>query len=191
MSDTLPIETTPYSELQRHLRETATLASAASVLGWDHETYMPPKAAALRGEQMAALSAIVHERRTAARVGELLAACEEAPSLRGDDEAAANLRALRRDFGRATRLPTSLVRSFAQTTSRAMHEWRAAREAGDFGAFAPWLQEVVDLNRERAAAYGIPAGGEAYDALLEDFEPGMTAAEIRTTFSALRAGLAP
>jgi carboxypeptidase Taq len=191
MSDTQPTGTSPYAELQRHLRETATLASAASVLGWDHETYMPPKAAALRGEQMAALSAIVHERRTAARVGELLQACEEDPSLREDDEAAANLRALRRDYDRATRLPTSLVRSFAQTTSRAMHEWRGAREAGDFGAFAPWLQEVVDLNRERAAAYGIPEGGEAYDALLEDYEPGMTTAEIRRTFDALRAGLTP
>ena len=191
MSDTQPTDTSPYTELQRHLRETATIASSAAVLGWDHETYMPPKAAALRGEQMAALSAIVHERRTAARVGELLAACEQDPSLRADEEAAANLRALRRDFDRATRLPTSLVRSFAQTTSRAMHEWRKAREASDFGAFAPWLQEVVDLNRERAAAYGIPAGGEAYDALLEDYEPGMTTAEIRRTFDALRAGLAP
>ncbi|HEX8213576.1 MAG TPA: carboxypeptidase M32 [Longimicrobium sp.] len=181
----------PYAELQRHLRESAMLASAAAVLGWDQETYMPVKAAALRGEQMAALSAIVHERRTAARVGELIAQCEEDPSLRGDKEAQANLRALRREYDRATRIPTSLVRSFAQTTSRAMHEWRGAREAGNFGAFAPWLQEVVNLNRERADALGVPPGGEVYDALLEDFEPGMTAAEIRSTFDALRAGLAP
>jgi carboxypeptidase Taq len=184
-------QTAPYAELLQHLRETATLASAGAVLGWDHETYMPPKAAALRGEQMAALSAIVHERRTAARVGELLDACEADTALRHDPDAAANLRALRRDYDRATRLPTSLVRAFAQTTTRAMHEWRAAREAGEFGRFAPWLQEVVDLNRERAQALGVPEGGEAYDALLEDYEPGMTAATIRRTFDALRAGLTP
>jgi len=182
---------TAYTELLQHLRETATLASAGAVLAWDHETYMPPKGAALRGEQMAALSAIVHERRTSSRAGELLAACEANPELRADADAAANLRALRRDFNRATRLPTSLVRSFAQTTSRAMHEWRKAREAGNFGVFAPWLQEVVDLNRERAEALGVPDGGEAYDALLEDYEPGMTTAEIRRTFDALRAGLTP
>jgi carboxypeptidase Taq len=190
MSEIHPADTS-YAELQRHLRETATLASAGAVLAWDHETYMPPKGAALRGEQMAALSAIVHERRTSSRAGELLAACEANPELRADADAAANLRALRRDFNRATRLPTSLVRSFAQTTSRAMHEWRKAREAGNFGVFAPWLQEVVDLNRERAEALGVPDGGEAYDALLEDYEPGMTTAEIRRTFDALRAGLAP
>jgi Zn-dependent M32 family carboxypeptidase len=71
-----------YDELQQHLRETATLASAGAVLGWDHETYMPPKAAALRGEQMAALSALVHERRTSARVGELLDASEADPAPR-------------------------------------------------------------------------------------------------------------
>ena len=69
MSDSLPADTSPYAELRRHLRETATLASSAAVLGWDQETYMPPGAAALRGEQMAALSALVHERRTSARVG--------------------------------------------------------------------------------------------------------------------------
>ncbi|HEX8359602.1 MAG TPA: carboxypeptidase M32 [Longimicrobium sp.] len=191
MSDTQPTDTSPYAELQRSLRESATLASAVSVLGWDQETYMPPKAAAFRGEQMAALSAIVHERRTDPRVGELIAACEEEAELQRDEEAAASIRALRRDYDRATRLPTPLVRAFAQTTSRAMHAWRDAREQSDFGAFAPWLQEVVDLNRERAQAFGIPAGGEAYDALLEDYEPGMTAAEIRRTFDALRAGLAP
>jgi carboxypeptidase Taq len=187
MSDTQ--DTSPYHELQRSLREAATLASASAVLGWDQETYMPPGAAAFRGEQMAALSAIVHERSTAPRIGELIAACEEDASL--DEESAACIRALRRDYERATRLPTSLVRAFAQTTSRAMHAWRDAREASDFGAFAPWLQEVVDLSRERAQAFGVPAGGEPYDALLEGFEPGMTAAEIRRTFHALRAGLAP
>jgi carboxypeptidase Taq len=191
MSAPQPTENSPYAELQRHFRESATLTSAASLLSWDQETYMPSGAASLRGEQLAAISAIVHERRTSTRVGDWIAECEADAELMADGEAAANLRALRADYDRATRVPTDLVRAFAETTSRSMHAWREARERSDFGAFAPWLQEVVDLNRERAEALGVPAGGERYDALLEDYEPGMTAAEIRRTFDALRAGLAP
>jgi len=169
----------------------ATLASASSIVGWDQETYMPPKAAALRGDQIAALSSIVHERRTSPRLGELLAACEADAALTADAATAANLREMRRDYDRATKLPPALVRDFAETSSRAMNAWRDARERSDFAAFSPWLEKVVRLNRERAEALGFSPGGEPYDALLDEFEPGMTTAEIRRTFDALRAGLAP
>jgi carboxypeptidase Taq len=179
-----------YGTLRERLREAATLGSAAAVLGWDQETYMPPAGAELRGAQLAALSAIVHERRTSAEIGELIAACEADAALMAGPEGA-NLRALRHDFDRATRLPTDLVRRFAEVTSRSMHAWRDARERSDFASFAPWLKQVVELNREKADALGAPAGGEAYDALLEDFEPGMTAAAIAGTFTALRGGLVP
>ncbi len=182
---------TAYEELTRHLHETAVLASASALLGWDQETYMPSRASELRGEQMAALSSIVHERRTSSKLGELLAACEADPALAEDADAAANLREIRRDFARATKLPADLVRAFAETSSRAMHVWRDAREANDFAAFAPWLEKVVELNRRRAEALGVPAGGEPYDALLDEFEPGMTTAAIGETFDRLRAGLSP
>ncbi|HKP74942.1 MAG TPA: carboxypeptidase M32 [Longimicrobiaceae bacterium] len=180
-----------YAELVGLLREAATLNSAISILGWDQETQMPDQASPLRAEQMAALSAIVHERRTSARVGELIAACECDAALADDPAAAANLAAIRRDYERATRLPPELVREIAETSSRAMHVWREAREKNDFAAFAPWLEKTVALNRATAEAFGWPEGGERYDALLETFEPGMTTAEITRTFDALRAGLAP
>jgi carboxypeptidase Taq len=195
MSETASPETHPehpaYAELTRHMRETATLSSAASLISWEQETYMPPKAADLRGDQLAALSSIVHERRTSARLGDLLAECEADAALTADPAVAANLRELRRDYTRATKLPSDLVRETAETSSRAMHAWRDARERSDFQAFAPWLEKVIVLNRRRAEAYGVPAGGEMYDALLDEYEPGMTTAEIGRTFDALRAGLAP
>ncbi|HEX8691796.1 MAG TPA: carboxypeptidase M32 [Longimicrobium sp.] len=191
MTDETRPEHPAYAELTRLMREAATLYSAASVVGWDQETYMPHRAAALRSEQLAALSSIIHERRTSPRIGELLEECQADASLTADPETAANLRELRRDYGRVTKLPPELVREMAETSSRAMHAWREARERSDFAAFAPWLEKVVRLNREKAQAYGWAEGGEAYDALLDEFEPGMTTAEIHRTFDALRAGLAP
>lgn len=181
----------PYDELLRHLREAATLASVAALAGWDQETGMPPAGAAHRGEQMSLLSALVHERRTAPRVAELIAACEGDATLMADADAAANVRAIRHDHARAVKLPTPLVRAFAEATTLGMHAWRDARERDDFASFAPHLEAIVRLTRERAECFGIPAGGEMYDALLEDYEPGMRAAELERIFAGLRGELAP
>ena len=79
----------------------------------------------------------------------------------------------------------------AETSSHALEAWKDARERDDFAAFAPWLERVLELNRAKAECYGVPAGGEPYDALLDEFEPGMTSAEVRRVFGSLRAGLAP
>ncbi len=181
----------PYAELTALLREAAVLASVSATLGWDQETMMPPAAAALRADQLAALSALVHERRTSPRLAELLERCEGDAALAADAAAAANLREIRRQYDLATRLPTSLVRAFAETSSRALEAWKDARERDDFAAFAPWLERVLELNRAKAECYGVPAGGEPYDALLDEYEPGMTSAGVRRVFGTLRAGLAP
>jgi carboxypeptidase Taq len=191
MAETRTGESGPYAELMAEMRQIATLQSVASALAWDQEVLMPNAAAPFRGEQMATVSSLTHERRTSARVGELIAACEADAALAGDEDAAANLRGIRHDYDRATRLPTELVRTMTEASALAMHAWREARERNDFAAFAPHLQKLLGLARERAACLGVPEGGETYDALLEDFEPGMRAAELRRVFSGLRAELAP
>ncbi|HEX2092709.1 MAG TPA: carboxypeptidase M32 [Longimicrobiaceae bacterium] len=184
-------EASPYAELTRHLREAAVLASARATLAWDQETMMPPAGVALRAEQLSALTALAHERRTSPRVAELLVACEEDPELTGDPVTAANLREVRREYELITRLPTSLVRELAETSSQALEVWRDARERDDFPAFAPWLERIVRLNRAKAECYGVPEGGDLYDPLLDEYEPGMTSVEVERVFTSLRAGLAP
>ncbi|HVH11440.1 MAG TPA: hypothetical protein VM759_00240, partial [Longimicrobium sp.] len=119
------------------LREIAVLGSVGATLGWDQEVMMPPAAAALRGEQAALLSALAHERRTAPALGELLARCEADAEIMADPDAGANLRNLRHDYDRLTKLPTELVREMAETSALGMHAWREHREANNFAGFAP------------------------------------------------------
>lgn len=192
MSD-LAAGSKPYRELLEHLREAAVLDSVRSLLGWDQETMMPAAGADLRSDQLASLSSLAHERHTDPRLGDLLAACEQDASLKGDEEAQANLREIRRDYDRATKLPTRLVAEMAKTFSQSMDAWKDARAKSDFKAFAPWLKKVVDLNREKARCYaGQSATGSAlYNALMDDFEPGMTAEKVAELFKPLRARLVP
>jgi len=167
------------------LATVSDLRAAASVLEWDQETYMPPGAAEARAQQLATLKTLAHELFTSDETARLLEDAEADPD--GHDPAL--LRVTRRDFDRATRRPASLIARQALTKARALEAWKRARQDNDFAAFAPFLEDTLTLAREEADALGYDA--HPYDALLEEYEPGATHAEIARTFAALRADLVP
>ena len=189
-----------YDDLIGRSRELATLASCSAVLGWDEQTYMPTGGSAHRGNQMALLAGLHHERATDPRIGELLAIVEgSALTAQPDSVEAVNVRELRRSYDRRVRLPRALVEELARTTSMAQSEWVAARAASDFRRFRPWLEKIVRLKREESAclagqapADGTPGrAGPAYDPLLDEYEPGARSADLSVLFDALRRELTP
>jgi carboxypeptidase Taq len=178
-----------YAELLRRVKDHGLLSSCASVLGWDERTYMPRQGSAHRAEQMALLARLTHEMLTAPEVGELLGAVEGTALVRETDSAAVNVREIRRFYDRAVKLPKRLVEELARVTTRAQQVWQEARQANDWAAFQPWLEKIVDLKRQEAQAIGFREA--PYDALLDEYEPGATTAEITRVFAALRAELVP
>lgn len=179
---------TAYLELLRRVREETLLASCAELLGWDEETYMPRGGGPHRGDQMALLAGLCHERATDPRLGELLDQLEASP-LAADPDAAVNLREIRRVWQRHTRLPRGLVEEQARTTTLAQQEWARARQEGSFAPFASWLSRVLHLKRQEAECLGydtIP-----YDALLEEYEPGARTTDLTDLFATLRRELVP
>ncbi|MFA5551342.1 MAG: carboxypeptidase M32 [Trueperaceae bacterium] len=159
------------------------LGKAAALLSWDQDTYMPEGGSQGRGHQMATLDSIRHARLTSARMADLLSALEAA-ELPADGVEAATVREARRAYERATRLPSRLVEELARQSSSARLAWVRAREADDFGLFEPELARMVELKREEADAVGFET--ERYDALLDEYEPGATVAEVRRIFGRLR-----
>ncbi len=170
---------TAYEELMAFQRETEALGQVMGRLGWDQETVMPAGAAEQRAEEMAALDSVLHRRRTDPRIGEWLEKAEAA-----DEIAERQLHKIRRRFERTQRIPEKLSAALARTTSLAHRVWAEARATNDFDLFAPKLTEVLDLAREKAAA--LADDGNLYDALADDYEPGITEAELEAMFNALR-----
>jgi len=160
-------------------RDTEALSQIAGRLGWDQETMMPRNSADQRGEEMAAIEGVLHARRTHPRVGDWLATAE-AP----DDAGAANLRHIARIYARTTRVPARLASELARVTSLAQGVWARARATDDVAAFLPTFKTVLSLKREQAAA--LAEGGDLYDALLDDYEPGGTGQGLADMFGALR-----
>jgi carboxypeptidase Taq len=172
---------TAYADLMAHVRETHALSQVMGRLGWDQETMMPRGAAPQRAEEMAALEGVLHARRIAPEVADWLEAIDKAEL---DEVGQANLRHIRREHDRASKVPAALAARIARVTSEAQGTWAEARADDDFKAFAPTLTEVLALKREEGQA--LAAGGDVYDAMLADYEPGTTGAELEAMFGALR-----
>jgi carboxypeptidase Taq len=151
---------------------------------------MPAKGAGLRGEQMAFLAAMAHQKFTDPKVSELLHAIESSSLVRDPEaDAAANMRELRRAFDRATKIPQALVEELARVSTQAQQAWEGAKKGNDFKAFQPWLEKIVSLKREEASAVGFR--DHPYNALIEEYEPGTTVADLKVLFANLTAELVP
>ena len=168
-----------FAEVMAIARQTVALEQVMGRLGWDQETQMPQGAAEQRGEEMAALEGVLHARRSDPRLGELLAV-----AVAPDPAAAAQLREVARSHARAVKVPGPLAQEIARVTSVAQGIWAEARAREDVAAFLPTLAEVVRLKREEGAA--LAQGGDVYDALADDYEPGLKGADIAAMFGAMR-----
>ncbi len=168
-----------YDDLMAYERVTQALSSVAGRTGWDQETMMPDGAAELRAEEMAALEEVLHARRANPATGELLET-----AMAEDAVAEANLRLIRRSYARTIKIPADLATAIARHISRSQGIWAAARANDDVASFLPELKEVIRLKREEAAC--LAEGGDVYDALLDDYEPGITGAELGAMFDRMR-----
>ncbi|MBK1881367.1 carboxypeptidase M32 [Luteolibacter pohnpeiensis] len=164
-------------------REHAVISSASSALGWDQETYMPDAAATHRAAQLSWLSSRAHELATSDAWKKDLEDAEAA-NTGTDAKLTANLRELRREFDRATKLPVELVARESEATSLGMHAWAEARKNNDFASFAPHLSKLVALAREKAELWGYE--NEPYDALLDGYERATSTAAVASLFDDLR-----
>ena len=177
-------------QLKKRLAEIADLDAAAAVLGWDQETYMPPGAIEARAAQLTTLARLSHQAFADDTVGRLLdEAAAEVAGAPYDSDDASLVRVTRRDWNRATKIPADLVARLAHAASLGQQAWQQARQQARFADFAPHLEDILELTRQKAEALGYDQF--IYDPLFEEYEPGMTTAELESVFGDLRAQLVP
>ncbi|HMQ54093.1 MAG TPA: carboxypeptidase M32 [Anaerolineae bacterium] len=177
-----------FESLKSKLKEVHNLNQAASLLGWDQQTYMPPGGAAARAEQLSTLSKIAHEKFTSDEIGQLLADLAGA-DFEYDSTEASLVRVAQREYHKARKLPPDLVAEMSKTFALAHEIWTKARAESDFAQFRDTLAKIIDLNVQAAEAYGYE--DHIYDALLDLYEPGMKSAEVKAVFDELKGTLVP
>lgn len=173
------------SELLDHMHALADLHALTSLAEWDQNTAMPGGAAEMRGFQMATIQGIMHERWTNPRLGNLLNELQAVVQQEPYSDADRGLvRTAARSHDHATKLPRTLVEEMARVGATSFEQWRQAREKSDFALFAPWLARTVALQREVADRFGFKE--TRYDALLDQYEPGMTISKLDALFGPVR-----
>jgi carboxypeptidase Taq len=181
---------TRFDSLVESARETALLDSISELLQWDERTCLPSQAGDYRAEQIAYLSGVLHRRRTDPRVGEWLESLTD--ELAGENphgDRATTVRQLKREYDKRVKVPDTLVEELTRTAVLGQQAWVQARQGRNFATLQPYLEKIVRLKRDEAQAVGFRDC--IYDALLDDFEPGVTTAAVSRVFTELREGLIP
>lgn len=177
-------------ELRAHLSEINDLRSASAILSWDQATYMPEAAAPARARQMATLEEITHAKATAPAIGHLLDELQPyADSLPYDHDDAALLRVTRRQYERATKVPTSFAARLAGHMAESYAVWAEARPQNDFARVKPYLAKTLDMSRQFADFF--PGYAHIADPLIDMSDYGMSAAIVGPLFEELRQALTP
>jgi len=173
-------------DLLHLLHSLSDLQAAGSLLGWDQMTGgLPEGAGEVRAHQAATIKGLIHEQRTAARLGQLLDELEgviEHSSFTNTDRGL--VRWVRHDYEWATKLPRSLVEEMERASVISYQAWVRARATNDFASFAPHLQRTIAFQREVADHLGYQE--HRYDALFDRGNPGMTSRDLERLFAPIR-----
>jgi carboxypeptidase Taq len=176
-----------WEKLRPRLEELRDLGSAIALLHWDQLVMMPPRGGAARARSAATVESIAHARLTDPAVGALLEDLSEDSAL--DEHRKAHVRVLKRWHDREVKIPPELVRELAEVRALSYQAWTEARPASDFKMLEPHLRRLVELEKNEADAVGYE--GERYDALIDVYEPDVTAHEVELMFTDLATELKP
>ncbi|MBA2474331.1 MAG: carboxypeptidase M32 [Actinobacteria bacterium] len=179
-----------FDTLTTRLAEIQDLRKTGAILFWDQQTKMPGAGAAGRAEQLATLHRMAHELFVSEETGRLLEGLRSyEDSLDPASDEASLIRVTRQDYEKAARVPAELESELTRAASHGVQDWVTARETSDFARFLPALERNVELKLRYVECF--EPQGERYDVLLDDYERGMTAAEVRTIFDRLKEELVP
>ncbi len=175
-----------YERFKKQISKVTDLTNAGAVLAWDQETYMPKKGGEFRAQQIATLQTMSHEYFVSEETGKLI---EEALKEDLSEEQRINLLLVRKDYEKKKKYPASFVEELTKATASGFNFWHEARTKNDFSIFSPLLQKIVELKRKEAEFIGYEK--HPYNALMDDYEPGLTVDKMDEVFNAVKNELFP
>lgn len=171
---------TAFKKVWNKLKEITDINAAIALMAWDQETYMPKNSAAMRSQQISTLAGIKHTKYTQ-ELPELVAKVDETSLT---DFELKNFQEIKRDLGKQQALPQDFVIELSKTTAQAQSIWEEAKAESDFKKFAPILEKLVEMKKQEAEYYTYEK--LPYDALLDEYEPGLTTKTVKQLFETVK-----
>ncbi len=176
---------TTNKELAKVLEESKKAAyyqTLSYLANWDQETYMPKDGVHPKSEIMSFLAQERHKILTSKKFTSNLKALQDNASLTEEEKII--VKRLSIDVEKQQKLGKSFVKKFSKETALAVESWKNAHKTDNFKLFLPSLKKVIALSKKKASLLGYL--DHPYDALLDEFEPGMTVRQLDEIFGALK-----
>ncbi len=178
---------THFNSYKQQLQSIADIHGALALMQWDQETYMPSGSAGARGRQIATLSELAHTQATNEPLWALVQQLMNDDSL--TDWEKRNVQVTHKNLLRKRKIPASFVADFSKAVSEAFEAWIKARKESNFILFEPHLQKIIDFKKQEAQYVGY--ANHIYDAFIDEYDPGITAAQLDAIFEPLLPTLEP
>lgn len=163
---------------------------AQNIISWDSAAGGAPKSGIDKKSQYAGILAgesfkIMTEEKFMNSVKEAFNSLDAIDSI----EDRAMVREWNRTIERMSKIPEKEYTEFVELVSKTEVIWEEAKQKSDFNMFVPYYESIFSYLKKFAEYYGYKE--HPYDALIEDFEPGMTVKELDKFFGELRAEIVP
>lgn len=172
------------------VKKMSSYGEAISLMFWDLRTGAPKKGVEQRSETIGTLSSEVFNMSVSEEMGEYLQALS-APEVQGEltEITRKMVEVSKKEYDKNKKIPADEYKEFVILTSKAESAWEEAKEKADFANFAPYLEKIVAYLRKYVQRIGYV--GHPYNALLDDYEPGVTVDVLDQVFGELREKLVP
>ncbi|MEP7143024.1 MAG: carboxypeptidase M32 [Ferruginibacter sp.] len=171
-----------YTAYKTKMQKIADVKYASAVLEWDQETYLPPKGNDFRGRQIATLNEIAHQQFTEEKLGALLQELTAADDLSTSEKR--NVELSLEDYHRNKKLSSDFVRQMSEVVNKSYHAWAKARTENSFATFQQPLHQLIQLKKQQADMLGYEQ--HPYNALMNDYDKGLTVDAVDTMFNDLK-----
>lgn len=173
-------------ELREHINVIEELSRASALIYWDMKICMPKKALEQRSNTYSTIEGEAFSLLTGEKTKSLLDYFEgKEDKLNNIDKAM--VRKIRKEYNNVNKIPKKLFNEYTKEASLSEAAWEEAKDKNDFSIFAPHLEKIVEYQKQFIEFYGYKEN--KYDALLNNFEEGMTVKKLDKLFNELKDGI--
>lgn len=171
------------------VRKMGAFEEAIAVMYWDMRTGAPKKGISERSQAVGVLSSEVFQMQTSEEMEEYIKDLQSEkaelsfPLLK-------TLEDVEEQFELQKKIPADLYEQYVVLCAESESAWEDSREQNNFEAFYPYLEKIIDLTKQMIGHWG-ELNGNAYNRLLDQYEPGMTTDIIDEMFSRLKETIVP
>lgn len=176
-----------YDYFKEEMQRIADINHATAVLAWDKEVNIPRGGHHFRSRQMATLSGLAHEAFTASEMGERLTRLSKMKSLNAREQK--NVKLALEDYERNKKFTKAFIIEKSMAVSAAFQAWEEARADNDFTLYQEPLDKLLGYVKKEAEILDHPT--HPYNALLHQYEPGLTVEQLDPLFDDLKKRLLP